>query len=241
MTLIAGIILPNGILMVSDSREQLENTEEVHSEYRRKITLVTPTNILGVSGFDSTFYASQILRKTLFNKDEKFTPEERRACILDLYKHVNLLHLVERDIPEPVGHILLGELDHKQGKYSLLANHGVDRFEKFTVYNKVKDMVLIGAYSELRDAVKKQIQDMLDNLNEETLNLPYIYEHISIECRKIFKEHSAQYNGINDKLYCVYLSTIEGQPSSAFYFFESDGSDHRIDEKQDGETINYTK
>ncbi|MDZ4442912.1 hypothetical protein ORM30_20895 [Bacillus cereus] len=241
MTLIAGIILPKGILMVSDSREQIEITDEVHNEYKRKITMVTPTNILGSAGFSTTFCAAQILRQTLFKNNAKFTSQEIRRYILEFYQHVNLLHLVGRDPSQPVGQILLAELDLKDEKYCLLSNYGIDRFKNFTIYNKVKDVVLIGAHHEIRNSAKQQIQYVLDSLDENSLNLSYIYEPISLACHKIFKDLSVIYNGINDKLYCVYISTIEGKPSSSFYFLESDGSDHRIDEHQDGEIISYTR
>ncbi|MFJ8521413.1 hypothetical protein [Bacillus cereus] len=241
MTLIAGIILPNGILMISDSRAQIDKTEEVYSEYTRKITMVTPTNILGTSGHEPTFYAAQTLRQTLFKKDSKIELDDRRSFILDLYKHINLLHLYKHDFPEPVGHILLGELNLKESKFSLLSNYGSDNFKEFTVYNKIKDIVVIGAYSQLRDTVEKQIQDMLVTISEDELNHKNVYARISIECHKIFKEHAAHYDGINDKLYCVHLSTIENDPSAVFYFLESDGSDHVIDSRQDGVEISYTE
>lgn len=48
MTLIAGIILPNGILMMSDTRT-LENKFFVHNENTRKITVITPNVLLGSS------------------------------------------------------------------------------------------------------------------------------------------------------------------------------------------------
>ncbi|MBZ4222524.1 hypothetical protein LAE98_10475 [Bacillus wiedmannii] len=241
MTLIVGIILPNGILMVSDSRAQIENKEEVQSEYTRKINIITPTNILGSAGFEPTLYTSQILRKTLFLKNEKLTTEEKQAFILKLYEHVNLLHLFKRDFKEPLGHILLGELNSDEGTYTLLSNYGEDGFKNFKIHNKVKDTVVIGAYSQLRDTVKKQIQDILDTISEENLNRKDIHSTIALECHKIFKEHAAYYDGINDKLYCVHLSTIENDPSAVFYFLESDGSVHFIDKTQDGVEISYTE
>ncbi|MFC9417517.1 hypothetical protein ACIG6B_28610 [Bacillus mobilis] len=227
--------------MASDTRAQIENTDDVNNEYRRKITMVTPTNILGISGFESTFYASQILRRTLYNKDNKFTIYDKRDCILDLYKHVNLLHLARRDIPEPVGHILIGELDCIQNKYTLLSNLAEDCFEEFTVHNEVRNVVLIGANTAVRESVRPKIQNILDIINEQTLNHPNLHEYIAEECQKIFREQAVHYNGINDKLYCVHLSTLESKLSSAFYFLESDGTLYNIEPQQDGAEIIFTK
>jgi len=42
MTLIVGVRLPKGILLVSDTRETKEYTDEIVSDLKRKITLITP-------------------------------------------------------------------------------------------------------------------------------------------------------------------------------------------------------
>ncbi|EMN7726846.1 hypothetical protein WB980_000090 [Bacillus cereus] len=241
MTLVAGIILPHGILMVSDSREQIENTEDSNSEYCRKISMITPTNILGIAGFEPSLYTAQILRKTLFLKNRKLTTENKRAWILKLYQHVNLLHLYGRDIKEPLGHILLGERNLEDGTYKLLSNYGVDGFENFEIHDQVKNTVVIGAYLQLRETVKVQIQNILDTISEDELNRKEVHMTIALECHKIFREHAAHYNGINDKLYCVHLSTLDNDPSAHIYFLESDNSFYPIDCNQDGNRISYTE
>lgn len=42
MTLIIGVKLPKCILLVSDTREVDEKTDEIVSDIKRKITIVTP-------------------------------------------------------------------------------------------------------------------------------------------------------------------------------------------------------
>ncbi|HFK1756489.1 TPA: hypothetical protein ACGXQC_000855 [Bacillus cereus] len=237
MTLIAGIILGNGILMVSDSRETFEDTSDVFSEYRRKITFVTPAVTLGTTGYDSTFHAARILRRSLYNNWRKNTIEDQRKFILDFYRHVNLLHLANRTLQNPVGDILVAEYDATQNKYTLLSNDGMDHFKEFTIHNQIRDTVLVGANKNVRDTTKSQIKDILQSLNDTEINCYEAQEYVAKECQKIFKHQASEYPGINDKLYCVYSSTLNGQPAVAVYLIESDGTLHNLDKEQDGEDI----
>ncbi|PHD06609.1 hypothetical protein COF45_25075 [Bacillus wiedmannii] len=171
MTLIAGIILPFGILMLSNTCT-LENNNFVHNENTRKITAITPNMLLGTSGFEANYNTAQVLRQTLYGK-KRLTNENIRWCIANLYKRVSNFHLVVRDFPEPLGHILLGE---------------------FTEYNLVKDIALIGSTPSINANVKNQTLGFLDSIE---LGNPGAPRKITELYHNIFKNEAETYKGIN--------------------------------------------
>ncbi|WP_264647958.1 Ntn hydrolase family protein [Bacillus thuringiensis] len=241
MTLIAGIILPNGILMVSDTRVK-EGGVVVQDEDARKITFITPTTLIGTSGFEATYHTAQVLRETLYNNYRNMSITEKREKIFGLYKHVNKLHLTENTYRE-LGSILLGEYNQEDNTFNLVTNtgKGLTLFDNEIVYNKVKDTVIIGANEPLRDGIKYLIQEFLNKVPLDALNHPNFHSNISEYIRAMFIEaaHLSRYDGISDKLYCVYITTINGQPVKADYLIDSDGSFKKVHEKQNSKEILY--
>ncbi|AYY27371.1 hypothetical protein ACS2QC_17140 [Bacillus cereus group sp. Bce033] len=236
MTLIAGIILPNGILMMSDTRT-LENKFFVHNENTRKITVITPNVLLGSSGFETTYHTAQVLRQTLYDK-KRLTNENVRFCIEGLYKQVNNYHLVERDFPEPLGHILIGEFDPVKNEYSLHVNSGVDRelFSSYTDYREVKNIELIGANPLIRKNVKQKIAGILEGIALEESSAP---RKIAELCHNIFKYEAETYQGINQRLYCIYLTTLNGRTVADTFFRDELGNEYKLDINDDSRDIVY--
>lgn len=236
MTLIAGIILPNGILMMSDTRT-LENNNFVHNENTRKITAITRNILLGTSGFEANYHTAQVLRQTLYGK-KRLTNENIRWCIANLYKQVSNFHLVERDFPEPLGHILLGEFNPVTYEYTLRVNSGENRelFSEYTEYNQVKDIALIGATPSINANVKNQILDFLDSIE---LGNPGAPRKIAELCHNIFKNEAENYKGINQKLYCIYLTTLNGRTVADTFFRDESGNEYKLDINDDSRDIKY--
>ncbi|PFV44149.1 hypothetical protein [Bacillus thuringiensis] len=75
MTLIAGIILPNGILVVSDTRAT-DIEGRILNEYRRKIIEVTPKTLIGTAGIGLTTSVALAKRQNLYNRSENITTNE---------------------------------------------------------------------------------------------------------------------------------------------------------------------
>ena len=92
MILLIGVKLPRGILLVSDTREVDEKTEEIVSDIKRKITIITPTVFLAGSGSESNFYTAKVLRNCLYNSSSKLSTVNIRDNILKLYHQVTQLH-----------------------------------------------------------------------------------------------------------------------------------------------------
>ncbi|MDZ5608578.1 hypothetical protein U2I54_16125 [Bacillus pseudomycoides] len=236
MTLIAGIILPNGILMMSDTRT-LENKIFVHNEDTRKITFVTPTTLLGSSGSETVYHTAQVLRHTLYGK-QRLTKDNIRTITQDLYQRVNLYHLVERDIPEPLGHILLGEFNPTKNEYTLYSNsgEGQELFSKYTEYKQLKDVVLVGSSHAIRETTKQQIQNFLDSIPLDQEGAP---RKIAELCHNIFKQQAAIHHGINRKLYCIHLTTRNGLPIADAFLRDEFGKVYSIDPNEDSRDIHY--
>ncbi|TXR76951.1 hypothetical protein DN400_07530 [Bacillus sp. AR8-1] len=236
MTLIAGIILPDGILMMSDTRT-LENNFFVHNEDARKITFITSHTLLASAGFETVNYTAQVLRQTLYGK-KRLTRDNIRTLIQDLYQQVNLYHHVERDDNQPLGHILLGEFDPCKNEYTLRVNtgEGHELFSKYKDYKQLKDVVLIGSNHEIRETVKQQIQHFLDSIS---LNQEGAPRRIAEFCHNIFKQQAAIHHGINDKLYCIHLTTRNGLPAADAFLRDEIGKVHPLNPNEDSRDIHY--
>ncbi|MEB4819103.1 hypothetical protein [Bacillus thuringiensis] len=242
MTLIAGIILPKGILIVSDTRDSDDKTDEIIHDYSRKITFVAPDCVLGTSGSESSFYTAKILRNCLYNSHDAISTRDRRKYILDFYNSVNDFCSKTNKIKNyPVGCALLADYDTENDSFTLTSvKNFVNQNYSFT-FNKVGDVDLIGASETIQDMAKVKIQAVLQSLSEDQLKHPNAYKYIADNCQTIFQQAAKEYAGISDKLYVVYLSTLHNKPASACFLLEEDGSSHDVDRLQDGEVISYPK
>ncbi|MGA5662954.1 hypothetical protein ACPCZR_26230 [Bacillus bombysepticus] len=238
MTLIAGIILPKGVLMVSDTRSLDIKTDDIANEYKRKITFLTPTAILGTAGQENTFRTAEVLRHALYPNHDNLTINYQRDSIINLYKHVNSLHSNNQPLREYVGDILMAELDKEKNTYKLLYSSGADEFNGYTIYNQIKDVVLIGADINIRNNVKSKIEAFLNSLSTQELNDNLLYNRLAKKCGQIFIEQAASYYGMNNKQYCVYLSMTEDHfPGSAVFLLENNTKYHSLSHTEDGPTI----
>ncbi|PHD18274.1 hypothetical protein COF37_26050 [Bacillus wiedmannii] len=243
MTLIAGIILPKGILMVSDTREMRDGIH-IANELARKITLITPGTIIGTAGTGFSVDTAISLRKNLSDKVPT-TPTSIREAILDEYKNKN--KYVRARFPHlgPMAYILLGEYDDTTKTYTLLENTGKgdSLFDEIKIYNQLKDTVVIGSSLQLRTAVKNKIKSLLNTRSPEQMNEDTFFMELSHVLKGLFKKYADQegVKDVNDKLYCAYLTTTNNHPIVYTYFFDSNKEYYPIDREQDGEYIQFTK
>ncbi|MBG0962452.1 hypothetical protein [Bacillus sp. SRB1LM] len=237
MTLIAGIILPNGVLMMSDTLVK-QNGEDLF-EYGRKITRITPTTLLASSGTGYIWGTAQALRMALYASEDYMTIADKREIILSKYKQMHE-HYLTTDDTRIFGHFLIAEYNRTNSTYTLLTNKSEDPrcIDKLTEYNEIKDIAVNGAIPPITDAVKSNIQELLSTYSSNDLNEPFFHRKISKVCREIFKYYSYQNTSFNDKLHCVYLTTRNGLPYVDNYLCDSDGKCYDVDtEREDAEVI----
>jgi hypothetical protein len=240
MTLIAGIVLPKGILLVSDTRQSDDKTDEIAGDYARKLTFVAPNCIMGTSGSESSFYTAKILRNCLYNNSLAITTKDLRSHILDFYSSVNEFSSKTNKIKNyPVGCAILADYDTENDSFTLTSVKNFVNQNYSLTFNKAGDIDLIGASETIQNKTKTHIQAVLQSLTEDQLNAPNAYENIARQCQTIFQQAAKEYVGISDKLYVVYLTTLHNEPASACFLLEEDGSLHDVDRKQDGEIISY--
>lgn len=241
MTLIAGIVLPKGILMISDTRLSFEKTDEIDTDYKRKLTFVAPNCIMGTAGSESSFYTAKILRNRLFENSHVLDTASLRSYILDFYNDVNQFSLKTHIDSHPIGSALLADYDAENNSYTLTAiKNYVEDTDLFT-YTDTGDIELIGANSTTQQNAKTKIQAVLTDLSEDDLNHTYAYEYIAKQCQGIFQQAAKEFTGISNKLYFIYLTTLNNKPANACYLIEEDRTIHKIDEEQDGELISYSE
>lgn len=243
MTLIAGIILPKGILMVSDTREMLHGTE-IGNELVRKITRVTPGTILGTAGTGYSIATAKSLRKKLLDKVPT-TPTSIRKDILDEYKNQNKLFRKEYPNLGPMAYILLGEYNAISKTYTLLENTGEDDslFDEIVVHNQLKDTAVIGSSLQLRTYVKGNIKTFLDSYSLDQMKEETFFPTLFITLKRIFAGYAEQdsVKDINDKLYCAYLSTSNNEPIVTTFLIDSDEEIYPVDGEQESEYIQLQK
>lgn len=234
ITLIIGLKLPKGILLVSDTRETIEETGTIVSEVKRKITLITPTILLGGSGSESNWHTSKILRHCLYSNSSNLSTGKIRNEILNLYRNVNYLHRENHKYGHPIGNILVAEYDKDKKEFNLL---GLDsyEFESFDILNKIKDVRVIGSNGGIRSNVKTEVEDILNSFTYDELSDKKVYERIAKRCQMIIMNQSDK--GIGEHVYCTYLSVLNEVPASALFFIKSNGELINIDAKDDGEEI----
>lgn len=233
MTLIAGVKLPKGVLLVSDTRETIDRTEEIFSESKRKIVTVTRKFFIGGSGHSGTDLAANILRDTLYNKEvnDGLTTDYLRNATLKLFSTVNEIHQPNNLYGEPVGNILVAEYDEDNDEFNLLYIFGGEGFDKFNVLNKTKDVMLIGATHEIQRQVTSDINILLNSaaVTDEVLNHQGLYYTLSIEIQKYFQMATKNYVGVGDRVYCTYLTEINKKPAYHVYILDEDGKEIGVD------------
>ncbi|MCU5138273.1 hypothetical protein OCA06_00395 [Bacillus cereus] len=224
MTLIAGIILPNGILVVSDTRAT-DIEGRILNEYRRKIIEVTPKTLIGTAGIGLTTSVALAKRQNLYNRSENITTNEIRKEIIEQYYDLYYHH---RATNEPFGSFLVADYDGPSNTYTILL---LDNDTPLPFENSF-DTVLIGSSQLIRDYAKNAIQDSLKLFTTEEIYNPAFYIKFSQHVQNIFKHFSNTDHTINGKLHCEYLTVHNNQPTIMRYLLETDGSIHKINEEQ---------
>ncbi|UOX98413.1 hypothetical protein MWG54_12705 [Bacillus cereus] len=224
MTLIAGIILPNGILVVSDTRAT-DIEGRILNEYRRKIIEVTPKTLIGTAGIGLTTSVALAKRQNLYNRSENITTNEIRKEIIEQYYDLYYHH---RETNKPFGSFLVADYDGPSNTYTILLLDS----DKPLPFENPFDTVLIGSSQLIRDYAKNAIQDSLKLFTTEEIYNPTFYIKFSQHVQNIFKHFSNMDHTINGKLHCEYLAVHNNQPTIIRYLLETDGSIHKIDEEQ---------
>ncbi|AEW55279.1 hypothetical protein CV717_07285 [Bacillus cereus] len=230
MTLIIGVILPNGVLLVSDTRGTSSITGEVDSDFRKKILSVTPYVDIAGSGAESNWHASKILRDCLYNtvflNPARYSKFEVRNEILKLYNGVNNLYQTNHPNGYPIGELLVAELDQATSTFNLLRRCGLEGFTEFNVLSNVKDVEVIGSSSEVQCKVKKEVRLALENVPQEIIHRKGGYIYIVDLCHEIIKKQ--QDKSIGKNIYISYLTRNEknGMPQHCLLFIKEDGTEY---------------
>ncbi|RBN40388.1 hypothetical protein DMN50_15440 [Priestia megaterium] len=229
MTLIAGVKLPRGILLVSDTRETIEESGEVLSDRRRKIIVITRKFFLGLSGHEGADLASRILRSALYNKEAKLglTNDYVRETTLKLFSSVNEVHQPNNLNGEPVGNLLGAEYDQDNDDFNLLYRFGGEGFNEFDVLNNVKDVMLVGATHEIQRQVSFSIKTLLNAVPDHVLNNPAFHVELSREIQRYIKIVTENYTGVGEYMYCTYLCSVDKVPAHNVYLLKPDGTQIR--------------
>lgn len=236
MTLIIGVILPKGILLVSDTRGTNSLTGEIDSDFRKKILSVTPCVDLAGSGAESNWHASKILRDCLYNtvflNPARYSKFEIRNEILKLYTKVNNLYQTNHPDGYPIGEILIAELDPATSTFNLLRRCGSEDFTEFNVLNNVNDVEVIGCSSEVQSNVKKEVRLALGNVPQEIIHGKGGFIVVVDLCHAIIKRQ--QDKSIGKNIYISYLTQNEenGMPQHCLLFIKEDGTEYSC--KNDG-------
>jgi len=237
LTLIAGVKLPRGILFVSDTRETKEDTGEVVSDWKRKIILIYPGCFLASSGQASTDHIANILRNCLYNSsiDKNALSRlgtDRHRIISDLYDNVNNLHMMTHKYNEPIGHILIAELEEGTAKLNLFEAGGYTGFRNF---NEIERTELIGSTQTIRSMARAKIENLLNLTTEEKLNDEFIFVPLAKDIQKILQEETRDDLSVGESMYCTYITQRNGKPASCVFFLDPNGEFKQMDEKDNSE------
>ncbi|PHI49675.1 hypothetical protein B9T64_06745 [Bacillus halotolerans] len=231
MSLLMGIVLPKGVLIVSDTRTVGASSLEILSDMSKKITYITKNVVLGGAGSETNWYTAQILRDSLYNQSEKFTREQTLAQILGLYCSVNKI----RKSIDPVGSILVAEYDEADNVFRLHCNDGLNNYTSFETLNEVKDIAIIGSNNKVRNHVKQLLKNEIDKCDPLILQQEKFYELLSLYCKKLYKVLRDE--TIGENLYCVYITSIDNKAASATYFIGKDDVLKNVDSTDDQREI----
>ncbi|EOP20071.1 hypothetical protein IIS_06007 [Bacillus cereus VD131] len=241
MTLIIGVVLPKGILLVSDTRSTDEITGEIISDFNKKILSITPSVNLAGSGSESNWYASKILRNclynTIFSTPSRYSNLEVRSKILNLYNQVNNLHQTNHPNGDPMGQVLVAEFDKSTSTFNLLHQCGTEGFTTFNVMNNVHDVAVIGSTIEIRNKVKTEVRLALSSLPHSIINHNGGYIAVVDLCHKIIKKQKDK--GIGKNIYCSYLTQKDGMPQNSRLLVKEDGEDYYFETDDGLKEIKY--
>ena len=235
MTLIVGVKLPKGVLFVSDTRETGETTGEIITEYKRKITIVTPSTFLATSGSESNFYAAKILRNCLYNTASNYTQQQINNYILGVYQNLNNVHKQTHIYKHPIGSILLADYDKSKNTFDLKGLNAELSSSFIEEELQSNSIIAIGSNKEIRINIIGWVDNLIKKYSGY-LDRDVVYEAISKEVHQYFKSLDIQSIGKN--VYVTYLSEINGNPASAIYYIYEDGTLVTVKNDDDGEIIN---
>ncbi|HFK1498007.1 TPA: hypothetical protein ACGXMW_002257 [Bacillus paranthracis] len=241
MTLIIGVVLPKGILLVSDTRGTYSTTGEVASDFRKKILSITPNVDLAGSGSESNWHASKILRECLFNtvylNPFRYSNVEIRSEILNLYHHINTLHKNNHHNGDPMGQLLVAEFDNSTFNFNLLQQCGTEGFHTFNILNTVYDVAAIGSSLEIRNNVIAEVSLNLNRIPLQFLNHEKLYIIVADSCHQIIK--SQQDSGIGKNIYCSYLTQENGVARHCKFLIKENGEQYQFETDDGLEEIKY--
>ncbi|WHX41192.1 hypothetical protein QNH36_03225 [Mesobacillus sp. AQ2] len=217
MTLIVGVKLPNGILLVSDTRATNPKDDSVLSDLTRKITHITPNAYLATAGTENTFLAARIIRATLYNADP--SSYNLRDTILDLYRKINEIHIGINN--SPAGPIMLAEFNKVHNTFNLSTVDPIDNnFTELNLYGETENVGAIGANRVIRAQMCTWVKQLL-GMYGRNLEHPSVYEDIAKKIQKLF----CNFNNptISKSVYVTYLSAIDNMAASAQFFIDENG------------------
>ncbi|RBN40389.1 hypothetical protein DMN50_15445, partial [Priestia megaterium] len=214
-------------------------TDEIASDLKRKITLITPECFVGTSGQESTSLLASILRNCLFNSSLDKNPlghlgEKRHKLIKDLYDQVNNVFMINHRLNEPMGHIMIADCDSEAHEFNLFVTGGYEGFKEFT---KVDRIGVIGASSQIRHNVKTKLEKLLNEVPEEKLNFEYIFEPLAKDVQRIIQNFTTDYVGVGESMYCTYLTLDNNIPASSVFFLKPDGKLKPMDKYDNSEYL----
>lgn len=238
MTLVIGVKLPKGVLIVSDTRVVDPKTHKILGERQRKIIPITPSIYLATSGSESNWHVSRILRECLYMNAFQFSSEQIRMKILEFYSSANSFHMENQSSSFPFGGILLAEYNTDRDEFSLLHQQGNTGFDEFNIFNTLKDVEAIGASEEIRSEAKRKVSEYIDTLGQEELNNGGIFEDIAKYIHNIIKSQDSI--SIGDNTYSVYLTEQDKKPASITFFLNTDNELTITDRSDPNEIINLS-
>jgi hypothetical protein len=235
MTLISGIVLPRGILLVSDTRQVNEITFDEPMDRNKKLTVLTPDIILGGSGHENSWHTAQILRNTLYNISSNLKRENILDTISKIFNVTNNLNLQSKGMP--LGEIVLSEYDKSSERFLLHYSSGSNNFSSIETKRNVKDTVLIGSTKSIQKEVGSSIKSFLDNIPDEHLTNEVIYKIISEEIHRMYRHLNDK--SISKSVYCIYLTCVDGISATDTYYIDESGKLYNIDIKDSGKAIQF--
>ncbi|WP_226639344.1 Ntn hydrolase family protein [Priestia flexa] len=236
MTLIAGVKLPKGVLLVSDTREILDDTEEIVVDSRRKITNVVRGVFMGTSGHESTSYVANILRNCFYNAsaNSDFSREYFHQSILKLYETVSDMHFTRRHQNYPIGSIIIAEYVKESSSFNLFHAGGLSGF---TSFDEGERTYVIGSKPQIRNNVKERIEIVLNNTDKDTLNIKNIYINVAKKIQEYFQQEAKDDISVGEKVYCTYVTQLQNQPASDTFILSEDGLYVSVDPQDNNDNI----
>ncbi|MCM3217771.1 hypothetical protein M3612_25200 [Niallia taxi] len=233
MTLIIGVVLPKGILLTGDTRETT-TTGEVVSDLTRKILSITPSIDLACSNSESNWYTARILRDSIFKAlqeyPERYSTDDLRKIILNLYHNVNEIYQGNHPKNYPVGGLILSEYDRTHSKFNLLFNPGGNGYHNFIIQDNILDIAVIGGDGIVQDDV---VSSMKFELEHKDFDVNHPDAHLKVA--RIFKNYlkKINYNGIGRNVYSSYFGNVDNQIGRIQYLLLEHEQEPRVFKKNE--------